>query len=110
MFKIIGNRARAVSLSKENLCPKCTYYHRRRNALDDQEVHFCTYFSRPVALTGPVAECTNFYDENAPKRSDFEKIAWVIETSQRKLGFAEQMDVKLVPPSKKEKKEHPLWD
>ena len=102
MFLIIGDKARAVSRSSENLCPKCLYSVGITYALTDKQTRLCTVISgHPLRMEGPVSRCLDFQERNKPGKYEMDKMAWAIEPSKRKVGFGTEIEVKFVPPSER---------
>lgn len=102
MLVKLNPRATSTSCGAENLCLKCSYYSRKKYALDDQETKICTVNGgRGEHLRGPVAECTDFYDKTETSLREMKEIAWVIEIKKANVGFGADMQVSLVPPKKK---------
>jgi len=99
MFVIIGERSRAASDSRQNLCLKCWNYHGRKYAIDDSEVHLCcTMSNHPQRLRGPVSQCSDFQDKSKPNKHELDKIAWIIDPNHKKVGF--------IPPSERKDLKH----
>lgn len=101
MFLIIGERSRAASRSNENLCLKCWNYSGIKYSLDDREERCCTRLSgnQPMALRGPVSQCSDFQDRTKPGKEEMNKMAWIIEPSKRKVGFDQA--VRFIPPTER---------
>lgn len=75
-----------------NLCEGCDSYS-RVDFQDGESAHLCNAGNiggiyRPLRLTAPVADCTEFQPKGHVSLWDLKEKAWIIEvTKGRKIGF-----------------------
>jgi hypothetical protein len=73
----------------EGLCASCDHAATRETLTGRLFVH-CHEFSEEISE--PIARCTAYLKKGTPDRYEFEKIAWVLNTEDRKgvriVGFA----------------------
>jgi hypothetical protein len=86
MFTIHGWK----TLGSTSLCRTCANAHIKRGGAQNQEELICdAVFNKPVVLTYPIVECSDFCDKNLPTIGEMNKIAWFINADKKtgKVGF-----------------------
>lgn len=72
-----------------DLCRTCRNSVIIQGSRDSDERRYCDALSGDKAeIHANVADCNNYYNKSLPSLSQYEKIAWVLETSKgRQVGF-----------------------
>ncbi len=76
----------------KTLCTSCIYGVVAQGVSSRDDTLYCSAIHSEI---GPIKKCSEYKDKSKPSRYDFEEIAWVLETTDRKVvGFR--------PPRKRE--------
>lgn len=73
----------------KSLCLKCDNGAvRKGQQVSDITIHCRVCCERPMPITRPIVECTEFRERHNNTRTQMERIAWVLETKRgRPIGF-----------------------
>ena len=67
------------------LCPRCRHSQIMKAVNGDIRV-ICNQEYK-LNILAPIVECNQFFDANHTGKWEMEKIAWILDTSKRTIGF-----------------------
>ncbi|SRR6266702_3088608 len=100
-----GDKGMSVSLKIINgtpnhgekpLCFRCRNAHiTKGQQVSDIRIRCLTNYEQPIWIRKPVIECSEFEEKTGHKRSEMEKLAWILETKKgRPIGFFNPLEHK----------------
>lgn len=100
MDKVIGGTPKGG----KNLCLTCEHSLVIKGENLEKRIFCGAMYDAVFTPSFSVVECNRYLEKNAPSESDFEKIAWIVETRTRgPKGFVRggHLEVEINPPKKK---------